>query len=50
MGYYKCIDISNWQAGIDIGDALKKLDMLIVKATEGTGFTDKQCDGWIKAA
>ena len=45
MDCHKRIDISSWQAGVDIGSALKKLDMLIVKATEGTGFTDKQRDG-----
>lgn len=50
MSYRKCIDISNWQAGIDIDAALGKLDMIIFKASEGTGFTDKQCAGWVKAA
>ena len=50
MSYYKCIDISNWQEGIDIDAALRTLDMVIFKASEGTGFTDKLCAGWVKAA
>ena len=50
MSYYKCIDISNWQEGIDIDAALSKLDMAIFKASEGTGFTDKYCAGWVKVA
>ncbi len=50
MSYRKCIDISNWQEGIDIEAALKKLDMAIFKASEGTGFVDKCCAGWVKAA
>ena len=41
---------SNWQEGIDIDAALSKLDMVIFKASDGTGFVDKQCAGWVKAA
>lgn len=42
------IDISNWQAGID----LRKIqyDFMIAKATEGTSFVDKYCDGFIQTA
>lgn len=34
----KGIDISNWQSGINISDV--KADFVIVKATEGIGYTD----------
>ena len=42
------IDISNWQKDID----LRKIDFdfVIVKATEGTYFVDKYCDGFIQTA
>lgn len=42
----KGVDISNWQAGIvpsNLG-----VQFCIVKATEGVGFTDKQCDKYIQ--
>ena len=41
------IDISNWQAGINPLDL--PIDFCICKATEGLGFTDMCCDGWISA-
>ena len=41
----KGIDISNWQAGIS--PSALDIDFCICKATEGIGFTDKCCDGWI---
>ena len=44
------IDISNWQAGIDTDKVYKSIDFVICKATEGIGFTDKQCDGFIQSA
>lgn len=50
MAYKRCVDISNWQRGIDIGAVLAGVDMLIVKATEGTGYVDACCDGWVQAA
>lgn len=42
------IDVSNWQGGLD----LRKMpvDFAIMKATEGVGFVDKFCDGWVKQA
>lgn len=40
----KGIDISNWQAGINLAAVAPKVDFVIVKATEGIGFVDKQCD------
>lgn len=42
----KGIDISNWQKGI-IPHELD-IDFCIAKATEGVGFTDKCCDGFIE--
>ena len=42
------IDISNHQAGLDLG--IVPCDFVICKATEGTGFVDKYCDGWIQKA
>lgn len=39
------IDISNWQAGIELPEGL---DFCLVKATEGTTFVDKCCDGFIQ--
>ena len=44
----KGIDISNHQAGIDL--ARVPFDFVICKATEGTGFVDRYCDGFIQAA
>ena len=37
---------SNHQAGLDLGKV--PCDFVICKATEGTGFVDKYCDGWIQ--
>lgn len=45
----KGIDISNWQAGINIDKVCKSVDFIICKATEGTDFTDKYCDGFIQS-
>lgn len=42
------IDISNHQAGIDL--AKVPADFVICKATEGTGFVDVYCGGFIRAA
>lgn len=36
------IDISSWQAGIDLGSV--PCDFAIVKATEGTGYVNPDCD------
>lgn len=47
MAVLKGIDISNWQKGFNI--AATKPDFVIVKATEGLGFTDKCCDSFIQA-
>lgn len=42
----KGIDISNWQAGI-VPSKLP-IDFCICKATEGTGFVDVYCDGFVQ--
>lgn len=39
------IDISNWQKGLTIPE---RIDACIVKATEGTTFVDKCCDGFVQ--
>ena len=44
----KGIDISNWQKGIDLSKV--QCDFVIVKATEGTTFIDKYCDGFYQQA
>ena len=42
------IDISNHQAGLDL--AKVSADFVICKATEGTGFVDPYCNGFIQRA
>jgi GH25 family lysozyme M1 (1,4-beta-N-acetylmuramidase)/LysM repeat protein len=42
------IDISNWQRGIDLSKV--PCDFVIAKATEGIGYVDKTCDGFIQQA
>lgn len=46
----KFIDISNYQAGINIPAVVKNggLSAVVVKATEGIGFVDKSCDGFVQ--
>lgn len=46
----KFIDISNWQAGLDVPTVVKNggLGAVIVKATEGLNFVDKSCDGFVQ--
>lgn len=44
----KGIDISKWQAGIDLSSI--DTDFVICKATEGVGYTDKNCDGFYQKA
>ena len=44
----KGIDISNWQAGIDLSKL--DIDFVICKATEGNSFVDKYCDEFITKA
>ena len=48
MTVLKGIDISGWQEGFDLADA--RPDFVIVKATDGLGFTDKCCDGFVQEA
>lgn len=40
------IDISNWQAGLS--PSALPIDFCIVKATEGIGYTDPTCDGFVQ--
>ena len=45
------IDISNWQAGIDVATVVRngRLGAVVCKATEGIGWVDKQCDRFVQA-
>ena len=40
------IDISNWQADLNLSNV--DIDFCIVKATEGLGYTDPSCDGFVQ--
>lgn len=42
------IDISNWQRGFSVTNS--KPGFVIVKATEGTSYVDKSCDGFVQQA
>ena len=42
------IDISMWQDGINIPSIAPEIDFCIVKATEGLGYTDPCCDGFVQ--
>lgn len=46
----KFIDISNWQAGLNVPTVVKNggLGAVIIKATEGLNFVDKSCDGFVQ--
>ena len=44
----KGIDISHWQKGIDLGAI--DVDFVIIKATEGNGYTDEMCDTFYQKA
>lgn len=48
----KFIDISNWQAGLDVASVVRNggLGAVIVKATEGLDYVDKSCDSFIRQA
>ena len=46
----KGIDISKWQAGINLSALGNQVDFVICKATEGVGYTDKNCDGFYQQA
>ncbi len=40
------IDVSNWQSGLTPSNL--SIDFCIAKATEGIGFTDRSCDGFVQ--
>ena len=40
------IDVSNWQSGLIPSNL--SIDFCIAKATEGIGYTDRSCDGFIQ--
>lgn len=49
MEMLRGIDVSNWQSDIDLSAVLASVDFVICKATEGTGFVDACCDGWVQS-
>ena len=44
------IDISNWQGGMNLDAVLSSIEGVVCKATEGTGYVDPYCDGFIQTA
>lgn len=50
MATMKGIDISNWQKGLDLSAISGNIDFVIIKATEGTNYVDKSCDGFFQKA
>lgn len=46
----KFIDISNWQGGMNLDAVLTSIDGVVCKATEGTGYVDPYCDGFVQTA
>lgn len=44
----KGVDISNHNRGLDL--SILDVDFAIIKATEGIGWTDKSCDGFVQQA
>lgn len=44
----KGIDISNWQSGLKL--SALNVDFMICKATEGVGYVDRSCDGFVQQA
>lgn len=50
MATMKGIDISHWQAGLDLSAIAGSFDFVIVKATEGVNYVDKSCDGFFQKA
>lgn len=42
------IDISGWQKGMNLTKALQVVDGCIIKATEGLGYVNPYCDGWVQ--
>ena len=48
MAVLKGIDVSSWQAGLNVANI--NADFVIAKATEGIGYVDKNCDVFIQQA
>ena len=44
------IDISNWQRTLNPDAVYPNIDAVVCKATEGTTFVDRYCDGFVQAA
>ena len=41
------IDISNWQAGLNVDKLASQIDFAFCKATEGLNYVDKTCNGFV---
>lgn len=44
------IDISNWKSDLNPDKVYPNVDAVVMKATGGTSFVDKYCDGFVQAA
>ena len=42
------IDISSWQAGINLPAVLPNIDFCIIKATGGVSYVNPYCDKWVQ--
>ena len=42
------IDISSWQAGINLPACMDDFDFCIIKATGGTAYVNPYCDTWVQ--
>lgn len=42
------IDISSWQAGINLPACLDEIDFCIIKATGAASYVNPYCDGWVQ--
>lgn len=42
------IDISSWQAGINLPACMDEIDFCIIKATGGDSYVNPYCDGWVQ--
>lgn len=44
------IDISNWKSDLNPDSVYPNVDAVVMKATGGTSFVDRYCDGFVQAA
>lgn len=46
----KVVDISAYQKALELSYLVGQIDAVIIKATEGTTYVNKHCDGWYQKA